>query len=391
MIAIINAKINTITQGMIENGTILIEGGKIKAIGQQIEIPKDAMIIDGKDQYVTPGLIDEHTHLGVYEETVDWAGADGNEMTDPSTPHVRALDAINPLEQGFIDAYQGGVTTVQIMPGSANVIGGEMSIVKTFGRVVEEMIVKELSGVKVAFGENPKRVYGQKNQMPSTRMGTAAVLRENLTKAKNYLKKLEQGKEDPTKLPDIDLKMETLIKVLKKEIPIRAHAHRADDIMTAMRIAQEFDIDLTLEHCTEGHKIADIIAQKGYRAAVGPTMSNRSKIELGDMGWHTLVELDQAGVPVSIITDHPVIPIEYITVTAAIAVREGLDERTAWKAITINPAKHMGIDDRVGSLEVGKDADIVLWSGDPFDYRTKVDMTIINGNIVYNRLTVYSA
>ena len=385
MLAIINAKINTITKGIIENGTVLVEEGKIKEIGSQIVIPKDAFIIDGKDKYVSPGLIDEHTHLGVYEETVGWAGADGNEMTDPSTPHVRALDAINPLEQGFIDAYQGGVTTVQIMPGSANVIGGEMSIVKTFGRVVEEMVIKDLSGLKVAFGENPKRVYGDKKQMPSTRMGTAAVLRENLTKARNYLKKIEQGEKDPTKLPDLDLKMETLIKVLKKEIPMRAHAHRADDIMTAIRIAQEFNIDLTLEHCTEGHKIADIIAQKGYRAAVGPTLSNRSKIELGDKGWHTLVELDRAGVPVSIITDHPVIPIEYITVTAAIAVREGLNEETAWKAITINPAKHMGIEDKVGSLEAGKDADIVLWSGDPFDYRTKVEMTIINGKIVYER------
>lgn len=189
--------------------------------------------------------------------------------------------------------------------------------------------------------------------------------------------------EDSSKAPDTDLKMETLVKVLKKEIPVRAHAHRADDIMTAIRISKEFNINLTLEHCTEGHKIADIIVENGYKAAVGPTLSNRSKIELGDKGWHTLVSLDKAGVPVSIITDHPVIPIEYLIVSAAIAVREGLNEETAWKAITINPAKHMGIEDRVGSLEVGKDADIVLWSGNPFDYRTKVLMTIINGRIVY--------
>ncbi|MFT9487341.1 MAG: amidohydrolase [Tepidibacillus sp.] len=384
MIAIVNATINTITQGIVDQGgIILIEEGKIKAIGQGIEIPKDAQVIDAQGQWVTPGLIDAHTHLGVYEETIGWAGADVNEMTDPATPHVRALDAINPLEQGFKDAIQGGVTTVQIMPGSANVIGGEMSIVKTYGRIVDEMIVKKTSGLKIAFGENPKRVYGEKKQIPSTRMGTAAVLRDHLIKAKNYLKKIELGMEDSSKAPDTDLKMETLVKVLKKEIPVRAHAHRADDIMTAIRISKEFNINLTLEHCTEGHKIADIIAENGYKAAVGPTLSNRSKIELGDKGWHTLVSLDKAGVPVSIITDHPVIPIEYLIVSAAIAVREGLNEETAWKAITINPAKHMGIEDRVGSLEVGKDADIVLWSGNPFDYRTKVLMTIIDGRIVY--------
>lgn len=385
MLAITNAKINTITKGVINNGIILIEEGKVKAIGENVEIPLDAQIIDCANKWITPGLIDAHTHLGVYEETVDWAGADGNEMTNPSTPHVRALDAINPLEQGFIDAYRGGVTTVQIMPGSANVIGGEMSILKTYGRVVDEMLVKELSGLKIAFGENPKRVYGDQKKMPSTRMGTAAVLRENLTKAKNYLLKLEKGLIDADKLPEKDLKMETLIKVLKKEIPLRAHAHRADDIITAIRIAEEFDVDLTLEHCTEGHKIADIIFNKGYRVTVGPTISSRSKIELGDMGWHTLIELEKANVPFSIITDHPVIPIEYIVLSAAIAIREGLSEKTAWDAITINPAKHLGIEDRVGSLEVGKDADIVVWSGNPFDYLTKIEMTIIDGKIVYDK------
>ncbi|MGD9679094.1 MAG: amidohydrolase [Vulcanibacillus sp.] len=384
MIAIINAKIITITHGIIENGVILIDNGKITAVGESLEIPTDADIINCQNKWVTPGLIDAHTHLGVYEETVDWAGADGNEATNPSTPHVRALDAINPLEQGFIDAYKGGVTTVQIMPGSANVIGGEMSILKTYGRVVEEMVVKELSGVKIAFGENPKRVYGEKKQMPSTRMGTAAILRENLIKAQNYLIKLEQGINNPDKLPDKNLKMETLAKVLRKEIPFRAHAHRADDIITAMRIAEEFDVNLTLEHCTEGHKIADIISSKGYSATVGPTLSSRSKIELAEKGWNTLVDLDKAGVPISIITDHPVVPIEFIIICAAIAVREGLDEKTAWEAITINPAKHMGIENKVGSIDVGKDADIVIWSGNPFDYLTLVEMTIINGKIVYN-------
>lgn len=384
MLAITDVKINTVTNGVIEKGTILIEEGKIKAIGANIEIPTDAELLNGEGNWITPGLIDEHTHLGVFEETVDWAGADGNEATDPSTPHVRVIDAINPFDQGFIDAYQGGVTTVQILPGSANVIGGETSVLKTYGRTVEEMLVKEIAGVKIAFGENPKRVYGDDKKMPSTRMGTAAVLRENLTNAQNYLKKLERGAEDSEKLPDRDLKMDTLVKVLKKEIPLRAHAHRADDIITAIRIAEEFNVDLSLEHCTEGHKIVDFLAEKSYRAAVGPTFSNRSKIELGERGFHTLVALDKANVPVSIITDHPVIPIEGIIISAALAIREGLSEESAWEAITINPAKQMGVDDRVGSLEVGKDADIVMWSGDPFEYKTKVKMTIIDGKIIYN-------
>jgi len=385
LIAIVNGKIKTITNGTIENGTILVEGKIIKAIGTDVEIPKDAEIIDVKGKWITPGLLDEHTHLGIYEESIGWAGNDVNEMTDPSTPHIRALDAINPFDRGLRDAYEGGITTVQVMPGSANVIGGEMSVIKTYGRIVDEMVVRKLSGVKTAFGENPKRVYGDKKQMPSTRMGTAAVLRDNLIKAQNYLRKLELGELNADKLPDRDLKMEVLVKVLKKEIPLRAHAHRADDIITAVRIKEEFDIDMTIEHCTEGHKIVDFLAEKGIRVAIGPTMSNRSKIELEDKGWHTLVALNKANVPISIISDHPVVPIEYLPLFAAIAVREGLDEEAAWRAITINPALHMGVSERVGSLEVGKDADIVVWSGDPFEVKTKVLYTMINGEIVYQR------
>lgn len=385
MLAFTNARINTITKGVIENGTIIIEEGKIKAIGENLEIPADAQLIDCTGKWITPGLVDAHTHLGVYEESIAWAGADGNESTDPSTPHVRALDAINPTEQGFVDAYQAGVTTAQVMPGSANVIGGEMSIVKTYGRIVEEMLVKEISGLKVAFGENPKRVYGERKQMPTSRMGTAAVLRENLTKARNYLQKIEKGALDEDKLPEQDIRMESLLKVLRREIPLRAHAHRADDIVTAIRIAEEFAVDLTLEHCTEGHSIADIIYNKGYRVTVGPTLSSRSKIELGELSWQTLVKLEEAKVPFSIITDHPVIPIQYLALSAALAVREGLKEETAWEAITINPARHIGLEDRVGSLELGKDADLVVWSGNPFEYLTLVEQTVIDGKIVYKR------
>jgi imidazolonepropionase-like amidohydrolase len=385
LLAIKNAQIFTITHGIIEKGTVLINNGKIVEVGEQVNIPVGFTVIDAKGSVLTPGLIDVHTHLGVYEEIIGKAGADGNELTDPVTSHVRALDAINPADRGFRDAYEGGITCAQVMPGSGNVIGGEMVIVKTFGRVVEEMVVKSPSGLKIAFGENPKRVYGDKGKMPSSRMGTAAVLREAFVKAQNYMRKIEQADGDETKLPDRDLKLEIIVKALKREVQVRAHAHRADDIMTALRMAEEFNLDMTIEHCTEGHKIADILAEKGIRAAVGPTMSNRSKIELGDKGFHTVVELTKAGVPISITTDHPVVPIETLTIAAAVAVREGLNEQQALEAITINAARHMDVEDRIGSIEAGKDADVVLWTGHPFDYKSKVNLTVIDGKIVFER------
>lgn len=383
MIFIQNAEIRTIANGTLQQASILLQDGKIKGIGTELELPAGAKVIDGSGKVVTPGLIDVHTHLGIFEEAVGPAGVDVNELTNPATPHLRALDAINPHEQGFIDAVQAGVTTVQVMPGSGNVIGGEMTVLKTHGAVVDEMVLLNPSGLKIAFGENPKRVYGGKDKLPSTRMGIAAVLREHLVKAQNYLEKLEKGKADPEKRPERDLKMEILVKVLQREIPVRAHAHRADDIATALRIAEEFHFDITIEHCTEGHKIPEWIAQKGVRVSVGPTMSNRSKIELGDKGWHTLIALAEHDIPFSITTDHPVVPIETLTTAAAYAVANGLDEERAWKAITLNAAKHLQVEDRVGSLEVGKDADVIIWSGDPFDFRTKVEKTIIDGEIVY--------
>jgi imidazolonepropionase-like amidohydrolase len=384
MIAIKNAKlIKTITNGDIKTGTILIDNGKIKAVGTDVEIPDGTQVINASKYIVTPGLIDVHTHLGVFTEGHGPAGVDGNEMTNPATPQVRALDGLYPFDQGFMDAVKAGVTSSQVLPGSANVIGGEMVAVKHVGRSVEEMVIKSPSAMKVAFGENPKRVYGGKGKMPSTRMGVAAVLREQLVKAENYLKKLEKGAQDPDKMPERDLGLEALVRVLKREIPMRAHAHRADDILTAIRIAEEFNVDLTIEHCTEGHKIADIIAAKGVKVAVGPTMSSRSKLELKDKGWHTVVQLVKAGVHVSITTDHPVVAIDYLSVAAALAVRAGLTEQQAWETITINAARHIGIEDRVGSIEVGKDADIVLWSGDPLDPRTRVKYTLIDGKVVY--------
>lgn len=385
MKAICNAAVvKTITHGDLEEATVLIDQGKILMVGHNLEIPEGTEIIDAKGGIVTPGIIDVHTHVGLFTEGAGESGVDGNEMTEASTPHVRAIDGINPDDLAFEDARKGGVTTVQIMPGSANVIGGEMAVLKTVGTTVEEMMVKAPSALKVAFGENPKRVYGKKGKMPMTRMGVAAVLREQLYKARTYIEKKKRAQENGDYF-EYDLRMEVLAQVVEGKIPMRAHAHRADDMMTAIRIAEEFSLHLTLEHGTEGHKIAKILGEKGVPVAVGPTMSSRSKVELANRSWQTLTALADAGVPISITTDHPVVGIEYLPVTAAIAVREGLSEKVAWEAITINAARHIGIADRVGSIEVGKDADFVIWDGDPFDFRTHVVETMINGEIVYSR------
>jgi imidazolonepropionase-like amidohydrolase len=367
----------------IDNACIVVEEGKIKEVTTQLQDPSlfdHAEIIDASGKFITPGLIDVHTHLGIHEEGIGKEGHDFNEVSSPSTPHVRAIDGINPEDKGFDDARRAGVTTVQVMPGSANVIGGEMVVIKTVGQPVDEMVVRNPSGMKAAFGENPKRVYGDKGKLPTTRMGIAALFREQFIQAQTYLQKIENGKE-----VERDLKLENLAKVLKKEIPLRVHAHRADDIMTVIRLAKEFGFDYTIEHCTEGHHIANYIAESGIRVSVGPTMSTRSKVELADKGWHTLLALRDAGVPFSITTDHPVVGIEHLMTSAILAVKHGLEESLALQAITLNAAKHLGIEDRVGSVEVGKDADIVIWSGDPFDLRQNVEMTIINGHVVFQK------
>ncbi|WP_096438939.1 amidohydrolase [Alteribacter populi] len=362
------------------NATVLIDSEKIIGAGDHIAIPADAEVIDCEEKYVTPGLIDVHTHLGVHESGFGTEGQDFNETSQPLTPHIRALDGINPRERGFQDARECGVTTVQVMPGSANVIGGEMVVLKTAGHVVDEMLIRDPSGMKGAFGENPKRVYSQKSVSPMTRMGTAGLLRETLMKAQDYKEKKAKGE-----VKDRDLGMEQLIPVLNKEITFRTHAHRADDILTSLRIAKEFDIDVTIEHCTEGHLIPRQVAESGVHVSIGPTMSTRSKVELADKGFHTLVELDKYNVPMSITTDHPVIGIEYLTTSAANAVKFGLSEETAFRAITSQAARHIGVEDRVGSLEEGKDADLVIWTKHPFDAYTEVEETIVNGQSVYTK------
>lgn len=385
MLAIKNGKIYTMAGTIIENGTILIEGQKLKAVGTDLEIPEGAEIIDASGKVVMPGIIDAHSHIGIFEEGLGFEGADGNEMTNPSTPHLRAIDAINPMDSAFKEAYQGGITTVVSGPGSANVIGGVGIALKTYGKIIDEMVILDPSGLKCAYGENPKRVYSGQKKTPSTRMGTAAVMREELIKAQNYLKKLEKAENDPDKAPDRDLKMEAIVKVLKKEIPLRAHAHRADDIVTALRIAEEFDVDITIEHCTEGHLIADFLAKKGVDVVIGPTLSAKPKVELQNLTFETGRILYEAGVKFAIMTDHPVIPQQYLPLCAALAHKDGLPEEEALKAITINAAEIIGVGDRVGSLEVGKDADVIILSGHLFDYKTVVEKTIINGEIIYDR------
>lgn len=375
MLAIKHAKLFNGRGDVLENYHILIEDGKFKAISTNVDIPENYHIIDAQGKIITPGLIDVHTHLGVSEEGVGSEGSDFNETSDPVTPEVRAIDGINPLEIGFTDAVQAGVTTAQVMPGSANIIGGEMVVIKTAGHIVDDMVIREPSGMKAAMGENPKRVYGEKRKLPVTRMGLVARLREMLIKADNYLNdKTNDGR---------NLGLEQLAKVLRKEIPLRVHAHRADDILTVLRIKREFDIDITIEHCTEGHKIADYISKHSdVRVSVGPTMSTRSKVELRDKGWETIKVLWDAGVPVSITTDHPVVGIEYLRTSAIYAIHHGLTKQQALQAVTLNAAKHLGVSERVGSIDVGKDADFVIWNGDPFDIKSHIEQVFIEGEKV---------
>jgi imidazolonepropionase-like amidohydrolase len=382
MLLIKNGKVWTMADVNYEEGDILVEGTKIKAVGENLSAPKGAQVIDAKGMWVLPGMVDPHSHIGMWEDGMGFEGSDGNEATDPVTPELRAIDAINPEDFAFQEAWDHGVTTVVTGPGSANVIGGQFVAIKTYGRRVDDMIIKEPIAVKVAFGENPKRVYHGQRKTPSTRMATAAILRSTLVKAQEYKKKLDKGMTDPDKMPERDLKMEALVKVLNREIPIKAHAHRADDILTALRIAREFDIDITLEHCTEGHRITEYLLEENAKVIVGPLFGTRSKIELRNKTFEAPGILSKAGIKVAMMSDHPVIPVHHLPVYAALAVKEGMDEMEALKSITINAAEVTGIADRVGSLEPGKDADIVLYDGHPLDFRTRAVWVFINGEAV---------
>ncbi|MBP8613459.1 MAG: amidohydrolase [Firmicutes bacterium] len=381
-IAITNATIYPISSPRIENGVLIVHKGKIQQVGQDLPIPEGAYVIDAKGKVLLPGFVDAHTHIGIWGEWYGQPEYDGNEGSNPVTPGVRAIDSIWPAHFAFEDARSGGVTCVQITPGSGNVIGGETVVVKTWGTICDDMIVRNPAGMKAALGENPKGSYGSRGKAPKTRMGIASILRNALFKARDYSRKLEAGRQDPSKMPDTDLDMLSLIKVLNREIPLRVHAHRADDIVTAIRIAEEFDIDYSIEHCTDGIEIAEFLGAKKARVNVGPSMWARAKIETLNITPKTPGVLSKAGCHVSIISDHPFHPIQYLSTAAATAWANGMPEEDALRAITLTPAETLGVQDRVGSLEAGKDADFVIWTGHPFKIRSRVEAVFIEGHKV---------
>lgn len=388
MLFIKNAKIITMSEKNYDNGFISVNNGKITGLGDMTNLPevkKSDTVIDAKGMVLLPGLIDSHCHLGMMEDAVGFEGDDVNEMTDPITPQLRAIDGIYHDDRAFKEAYQNGVTTVVTGPGSANVIGGQFAALKTYGRTVDEMTIKAPCAMKIAFGENPKTVYHEKHQIPTTRMATAALLREQLYKAKEYLEALneyENDREENDK-PEFDMKLEALLPVIKRELIVKAHAHRADDIITAIRIAKEFSLDITLDHCTEGWLIADILKESGYNVILGPILTDRSKIELKNQNTKAPGILAKAGIDVAIMSDHPCVPAQHLMLCASLAVRDGMAPEDALKSITINAAKSIRLENRIGSLEIGKDADMVLYTGHPLDYLSKVKMTFIDGRLVY--------
>lgn len=365
-----NANIMPITAEPSSNCDVLIEDGKIIRIEVKIAIEPGMEVIECNNHYLLPGFIDVHTHLGLYDEGTGWAGNDANETIEPMSPHVRAIDGVYPLDPAFSDALKYGITTAHVMPGSANVIGGTTSVIKTAGKNIKNMVIQETAGLKIALGENPKRIHSMGNKDSITRMGIMGMLREAFYEAMNA--------ENPE-----SLRIKPIIKALNREIPVRIHAHRADDIMSAIRFADEFNLDLRIEHCTEGHLIAEELADLNLKVSVGPTLTRRSKVELKNKSWRTYQELTDHGVEVSVTTDHPYTPIQYLNLCAAIAVREGLSEQKALEGITILPARNLRVDDRVGSIEPGKDADLVLWSQHPFHFSAKPLWTMIDGKIVY--------
>lgn len=385
MLVIKNARLLTMTENGSFVGDIRIDGGKIAEIAQNIDTT-GCDVFDAEGMYAMPGIIDAHSHIGMWEDGMGREGSDGNEATNPVTPEMRSIDGINPFDRCFKEAVACGVTTAVTGPGSANVVGGTFVAMKLYGRSMDEMILKFPVAMKAAFGENPKRVYGDK-ATPATRMAIAAILRKALAGALDYAEKIENAKDDPSKMPERDLGKKALLPVIRRELPLKIHCHRADDILTAIRIAKEFNVRFTLDHCTEGYLIPDLlketIEETGAGIIIGPLLTDRSKIELRNVSFSAPKALYDAGIDFAMMTDHPVIPEQYLPVCAALAVREGLPEDAALRSITINAARITGIDDRVGSLEVGKDADIAVFSGHPLDFRSRCVLCTVDGQVAH--------
>ncbi len=369
-------------------GDIAIDNGKIAAMGANLEY-SEAEVINVSGCTLIPGIVDAHCHIGMFEDGMGFEGDDGNEYSNPVTPELRAIDAINPYDRCFKEAVMGGITSVVTGPGSANVLGGQFVAMKTAGTRIEDMVICEPIAMKAAFGENPKRVYSGSKTF-YTRMTVASTLRKTLIETLEYDRKLKEAENDASKKPTYDFKLEAMLPVVRRELPLKIHAHRADDILTAIRIAKEFNLRITLDHFTEGYliinRIKDDLKELDAGVIVGPLLSDRSKIELRNLSMTAPRTLYENGIKFAMMTDHPVIPEQYLPVCAALAVREGLPEKAALEAITINAAEIVGIGDRVGSLEVGKDADIAVYYGHPFDFRARCVMTLVNGEIVFDEL-----
>ncbi|MCM1264371.1 MAG: amidohydrolase [Butyrivibrio sp.] len=381
MLTIVHGNIKTMAGDEYEDGFISMDNGKISAVGNMKDYPKnrnDSKVIDAKGNLVMPGIIEAHCHMGITEEKKGMEGDDCNENVDPLTPYLRAIDAINPMDAAFDDALRAGITSAMVGPGSSNVVGGQFAFIKTHGRCIDDMIVKAPAAMKIAFGENPKVNFSGQNTSPATRMSIAAMLRRELFEAKSYQKKRNEDKNY-----EKDFRYECWIPVLEGKIPLKAHVHRADDILTAIRIAKEFGLSMTLDHCSEGHLIAEEIRDSGFPAILGPDMASRNKIEVQNMAFKTAGILNKAGVCTAITTDHPVSMIQFLPICAGLAVKSGLAWEEGLRSITINAARICGTADRVGSLEAGKDADVVIFEGNPMEVFSRTLCTIIEEKIVY--------
>ena len=377
-----NGVVHPMDGPVIPNGYVLLEGNKIKAVGSMDAVPQGwaGPVLDAAGGHILPGLVDAHCHLGMCGDGLGFEAEDDNESTDPCTPHLRALDGLNPLDRCFREAREAGVTTVLTGPGSGNPINGQGLAVKTIGRWAEEMVVLEPASLKLALGENPKTVYHERKETPMTRMGTAAIIRAQFSKALEYLDKQNKADaEEDTDPPDFDPKLEALLPALRGELPVHIHAHRADDIATAVRLAREFGLKLVVVHGTEAHLLPELLAREHIPVITGPILTDRSKPELANSTSANPALLAKAGVEIAICTDHPVIPIQHLTLCAAVAARSGLEPEEALKAITLNGARLAGVDHRVGSLTPGKDADVVVTSGHPLDWMSRVEHVFIDG------------